>query len=116
MGTLAVWRVTHLLHAELGPWNIIERMRLWFGSRWRIRLFDCFYCLSLWVAIPAGWLLGSSATERVFLWLACSGGAVLLERITHRPKAETPAVYLEDKEDELLRSNNESGVEHGKEH
>lgn len=98
-----------MLHAELGPWNMIERVRLWFGGRWRIRLFDCFYCLSLWVAVPAGCVLGTNAIERIFLWLACSGGAILLERLTHRSNPEAPPMYWEDKENELLHSDIKPG-------
>lgn len=43
---------------------------------------DCFYCLSLWVALPfAAWLVGAWSA-RVVVWLALSGGAILLERMT----------------------------------
>ena len=54
LGILAVWRVTHLLQAEDGPWDMVVRFRLWLADGFWGRLLDCFYCLSIWVAL-AGW-------------------------------------------------------------
>ena len=45
-------------------------------------LMDCFYCLSLWMAVPVAWAIGAGVTERVLMWLAFSGGAILVERIS----------------------------------
>ena len=100
IAVLAVWRVTHLLQAEDGPWDIVVRLRRAVGSGFWGKLLDCFHCLSLWVAVPAAWLLGSEWKERVFLWLAFSGGAILLEQLTRREPASPPAIYYEDKENE----------------
>ena len=79
LGVLAVWRVTHLVHAEHGPWGILARSRaaaarLGFGE-----VFACFYCLSLWTAAPAAFWLASSWPARVVAWLALSAGAILIE-------------------------------------
>jgi hypothetical protein len=82
LGVLAVWRVTHLLNAEDGPWDLVVRLRQRVGDGFFGRLLDCFYCLSLWVAAPFAVLLGGAASEVVLLWLAMSGGAALLERAT----------------------------------
>jgi len=49
---LAVWRITHLLTAEDGPWNIIAWLRRKTGSSILGNLLDCFYCLSIWTSIP----------------------------------------------------------------
>ena len=99
LGILAVWRVTHLLNAEDGPWDLLVRMRRLAGQGFFGRLLDCFYCLSLWVAIPFAWLLATDWKELLFLWLAFSGGAILLERLT-RPKWPEPALeYNEDAEE-----------------
>jgi hypothetical protein len=43
---------------------------------------DCFYCLSLWIAAPVAGVIGATPTERVLLWLAASGGAILVERFS----------------------------------
>jgi hypothetical protein len=49
---LAVWRVTHLLHAESGPWDVFGAVRRGASRIGAGAVFDCFYCLSLWVALP----------------------------------------------------------------
>ena len=79
LGVLSVWRITHLFQAEDGPWNLLVKFRRLFGDGIVGSLLDCFYCLSLWVAIPFAWWLGESWKERVLLWLALSGAAILLE-------------------------------------
>ncbi|MBF6594535.1 MAG: DUF1360 domain-containing protein [Thermaceae bacterium] len=84
LGTLAVWRVTHLLQAEDGPWNLGLRLRQAAESGFWGQLLDCFYCLSLWVAVPVSLLLAPGWREGVLLWLGLSGGAILLQRLSHR--------------------------------
>lgn len=107
MGILAVWRVTHLLHAEDGPWDLIVRLRQWAGNGFRGKFLDCFQCLSLWISFPVAWWIAADWAERILLWLALSGGAILLnEAAGHRQTP--PALYFEEAEswensDELLR-------------
>jgi len=79
---LAPWRVTHFLWGEDGPWDAGVRLRRVAGGGFFGKLLDCFYCLSLWTAVPIAWWAGSRWPERVLLWLALSGGAILLERLT----------------------------------
>lgn len=85
LGVLGVWRVTHLLNAEDGPWQVFVRLRRLAGSSIWGEMLDCFYCLSLWVSAPFALLLSSNWRERSLLWLALSGGAILLERISPLP-------------------------------
>ena len=101
LGALCVWRVTHLLSAEDGPGDLLVRLRRRAGNGFWGRLLDCFYCSSLWVAIPFALLLAEGWREGLLSWLAFSAGAILLERAT----GAKPAAYLEDEEDdhELLR-------------
>lgn len=102
LGVLVTWRVTHLLHAEDGPWRMLARTRDALSRIDMLRqLFDCFYCLSLWVAAPFAFLLGDTWTERALLVPALSAGAILLERLTAEPPMPH---YVEDPEvpDELL--------------
>ncbi|HTS36407.1 MAG TPA: DUF1360 domain-containing protein [Candidatus Solibacter sp.] len=94
ISVLAVWRVTHLLTAEDGPWDIIVRIRKKIGNGFWGRLLDCFYCLSLWAAAPFAYLVGESIRERFTLWLALSAGAILLERGTSKEVGPPP--YFED--------------------
>jgi hypothetical protein len=104
LGTLAVWRITHLLRSEDGPWDLGVRMRIRAGDGFWGRLLDCFYCLSLWISAPAALLVGANWKERFFLWLALSAGAILIERITCQPSGIGPsAQYREDPENVLLR-------------
>jgi hypothetical protein len=81
LGVLGVWRMTHLLSAEDGPWEAFVRLRRFAGSSIWGEMLDCFYCLSLWVSAPFALLLASTWREALLLWLALSGGAILLERI-----------------------------------
>ena len=96
VGVLCTWRVTHLLQAEDGPGDVGVRLRKLAGEGFWGRLLDCFYCLSLWLAVPFALLLGATGVERVLLWLAFSAGAILLERGT--AGMESRATYREDEE------------------
>ncbi|HEX4453356.1 MAG TPA: DUF1360 domain-containing protein [Kofleriaceae bacterium] len=93
VGILVTWRVTHLLHAEDGPWNALVRLRRLVRAVGG-KLFDCFYCLSLWVAAPFALALGESWEERGLLIPALSAAAILVERVTSPPMPN----YVEDSE------------------
>jgi hypothetical protein len=84
LGILATWRVTHFLQAEDGPGDIVVRVRARLGDGHLGKLLDCFYCLSVWVAVPLAVWIGQRWDEKVLLVLGFSGGAILLERATDR--------------------------------
>jgi hypothetical protein len=94
LGALAVWRVTHLLHAEDGPGDLIAKIRAVAGRGLMGKAMDCFYCLSVWVAASIAGLLSEVWGERVLLWPALSGAAILLERLTSR--SQPRAAFIED--------------------
>ena len=96
LATLCVWRITHLLQAEDGPWDLVVRLRRAAGDGFFGKLLDCFYCLSLWISAPFAWGFGASWRERLLLWPALSAVAIFLERLTARPTP--PAPFIEDKE------------------
>ena len=96
LGSLAVWRLTHLLHAENGPWEILARLRGRLGASFWGQLVSCFYCLSLWVSAPVAYWLGHGWSQGAFLWLGMSAAAILLERVTSR--MASAALYYEDEE------------------
>jgi hypothetical protein len=100
LGILSVWRITHLLHAEDGPWDVVVRLRRRAGAGFWGQLLDCFYCLSAWIAAPFAICLGEKLGERILLWPALSAGAILLERVTDRGHGQPPALFVEDREDE----------------
>lgn len=114
VGVLAVWRLTHLLWNEDGPGDVFVKLRRLAGRSFAGRLLDCFYCLSLWVALPFAYFLADGWADRALLWLGLSGGAILLERAT-APTAPPPPAALwheeplpanpqeEEREDVLLR-------------
>jgi hypothetical protein len=96
LSALAVWRVTHLVAEEDGPWDLIARMRAWLGSGVLGKLMDCFYCLSLWVALPLAVLTSNGWLGIAVHWLALSGAACLLEKATTRPAPDIPRLeYIE---------------------
>jgi hypothetical protein len=110
LGTLAVWRVTHLLQAEDGPGDVVVHLRRRAGTGFWGQLLDCFYCLSVWIAAPFAIYLGKTWSRKVLLWLALSAGAILLERATDRKQVEAQALYIEESEDEyVLRQKADSG-------
>lgn len=95
LAIVAVWRVTHLLHAEDGPFRIFERGR---DALRRISFsgaVDCFYCLSIWVAIPFAVPFSHSVSEAGTVVLALSGLAILLNRIA-APATEPAAAFFEE--------------------
>ena len=106
LGVLVVWRLTHLLQAEDGPWDLVVRLRRKVGNGFWGQLQDCFYCLSLWVALPFALLLGETLREQLLLWPALSTGAIFLERLMPREGSSAPAHYIEHEEDEhgMLRT------------
>jgi hypothetical protein len=110
LGALAVWRVTHLLYAEEGPFDVLVWLRRMGG-----RLFACFYCLSVWVAAPFALLLGESWRERLLLVPALSAAAIVIERLSERAEAPPAAFYEEDEEapDGVLRKETGDSGEDG---
>lgn len=101
LGILTVWRVTHLLNAEDGPWNLLVRLRRLAGHGFWASLLDCFYCLSLYISAPLAYVLGDGWSERLLLWPAMSAGAIILERLTASRSEQQPPVaeYHEDTEE-----------------
>jgi hypothetical protein len=85
LAMLATWRLAHLLAAEDGPGDIIVRVRAYLGSSFFGTLMDCFGCMSLWVALPLAFFVTTQPLELVVVWLALSGGAMLLERLKPEP-------------------------------
>lgn len=82
IASLSCWRVTHLLNAEDGPGDVLVHLRRVAGNGFLGKLLDCFYCLSLWIAVPFAIVISRDWREGVLLWLSISGAASLLERAT----------------------------------
>jgi hypothetical protein len=80
LAIFATWRLSHLIAYEDGPWDAIARLRRRAGAGFWGTLMDCFYCVTLWAAVPFAALLRPSLREWPILWLGLAGGACLLER------------------------------------
>jgi hypothetical protein len=85
LAILATWRVTHLLAYEDGPGDVLVKLRTHVGTGFLAQLMDCFQCLSLWVAAPLAFAVARGPLEWALVWLALSGGACVLERLTREP-------------------------------
>ena len=81
---LTVWRLTHLVSDEDGPFDMIIKFRKLFGQGFFGSLLDCFYCLSIWMAIPFAILLGNHVGDTLLYWGALSGFACLMYKATIR--------------------------------
>ncbi len=106
LSALAVWRITHLLTREDGPWKLIARLRRRLGESFWGQLMDCFKCLSMWVAIPFVFFVGGHWIEKIVAWLALSGVAILLEEQT-----TGPLILEGGASDELLRGEQTADTE-----
>jgi Protein of unknown function (DUF1360) len=91
LGSLAVWRVSHLLAEEDGPFDAVVRLRERAGPGRVGALLDCFYCLSVWVAAPVSLAVAGRRRDAPLTWLALSGAACLLERATAPAQSSTPS-------------------------
>jgi hypothetical protein len=112
LAVLAVWRITHLLVKEDGPWDLIVRLRKAVGGGLFGRLMDCFQCLTLWVAAPFTFFLTQNVLQWVVGWLAISGAACLLERAVGEPEWMVPGALHSQEggtQDGLLRPKAGSG-------
>lgn len=100
LGTLSVWRITHLLQAEDGPFDIVFFLRQKVGNGFWGQLLDCFYCLSVWIAAPFAIFIGEDLGKRILLWPAFSAGAILLERVAAHQNNKPEIQFFEESEDE----------------
>jgi hypothetical protein len=93
---LATWRVTHLLASEDGPADLIVKFRALLGQSLAGKLMDCFNCLSLWIAASAALFVTRRPIDWLFVWLAASGAACLLQRLGHEPVVMQPVSPLSE--------------------
>ena len=80
VAVLATWRVAYMLSSEDGPGDCVVRLRRALGDGFLGKLMDCFYCLSVWIALPLAFYVVNKPVDLVVVWLAISGGACVLYR------------------------------------
>lgn len=96
---LAVWRTSSLLAQEMGPFDILETLRVRVGVRYDEQgqrvgtnalsgLIVCIWCSSVWFGTAAALLYALwPAVVWLALPLALSAGAVLVDSATIRGEA-----------------------------
>jgi hypothetical protein len=96
VGVMGVW-----LAFEDGPGQLVAKLRDAIEKTFLRGLISCFYCVSLWVAIPVAILISPQWRERLLLWPALSGAAILLERLTSQQTVDpaAPPIFFEDEEE-----------------
>ena len=82
--TIVVWRLTHLISSEDGPFDLIIKIRKMAGTTFFGTLMDCFYCLSIWIGLLCACLASRDWQEIVLLALYYSGASILLEKLTNK--------------------------------
>jgi hypothetical protein len=87
--SLAVWRLTHLFALEDGPGDFVYYLRKKLGNSIFGKAMDCFYCLSIWIALPFAFFLFRDWFSIVVGCLSLSGAACLLEQFTTPGKNNT---------------------------
>jgi hypothetical protein len=83
---LAVWRITYMLQDENGPFGVFARLQAWVAKHpdkpgSLSDGFFCFYCLSIWVAIPFAVVSAKNAIGFIIGWFAISAGAIFLQKL-----------------------------------
>lgn len=86
MSMLAIWRAVRMLQDEEGPFAIFSRLQAWVYSQPDViggvyRAFTCFYCLSMWIAIPFAIYLTSNFANFIIYWLGLSAGAIIIDAL-----------------------------------
>jgi hypothetical protein len=82
--SIVVWRVTHLITAEDGPFDLILKFRKLLGNSFLGKLMDCFYCASVWVGLAAVLCISRNWVDILILTFYYSGTAVIIEKLTNR--------------------------------
>lgn len=82
IATLATWRVAALVTREEGPFQLFTHLRRWATAHGTGAAFQCLFCASVWIALPSAFFVVPVGFELIVVWLALSGGACLLDRVT----------------------------------
>lgn len=80
----AIWRITYLFSHEDGPFDIIIKLRMQLGQGFFGNLLDCFYCLSIWTAIPFAIWKADSFENFLLFWFSLSGAVCILQKIIEK--------------------------------
>ncbi len=82
---LIVWRLTHLINIEDGPYKVFFNFKVWLKKKrhnFLFEMFQCFLCLSVWVGWAIAMLEFRSHSNPFAYGIALSGAAILLQFIS----------------------------------
>lgn len=82
LAALAVWRLSHPLAPEDGPFDLVIALRIRLGDAGRV--LDCFFCVSPWVAAPMAFFVSPGRKNGWCIWLALAGAAGQMHRFSER--------------------------------
>lgn len=88
---LAIWRLSHMLTSETGPFGVFERIRYETGAHDTAcdeqrhtgsisNPLCCLWCTSVWVSAALLILTRIRGGWRVIYWLAASAAAIAVDR------------------------------------
>lgn len=86
LATLTVYRVSHMLALEDGPFDLFITWREWIGTdlqrTWIQRGFGCPACISFWAALATTILIANSYPTNfigfMLIWLGTAGATLFL--------------------------------------
>jgi hypothetical protein len=103
LASLAIWRVSHMIAHEDGPFDIFGNLReragavyyptedLWVvdesdnGKRKELGwLLTCPLCISIWIAIIPGVYMALQGENGILWWLGLSGASSFMELLINR--------------------------------
>jgi len=87
ISTLAVYRLSHMIVAEDGPFDIFLKLRSWLFEKdphsqsWIARGFNCVLCVSFWVA----WVFVPFVPiNPILTGFGLSGAALVLHKVVYK--------------------------------
>lgn len=84
IGPIVIWRMTHMMQEENGPFAVFARIRAFIASHTSDRVggvnegYNCFKCLSVWLSMLYAVGLSDSFAQWVAITFFLSGIAIFL--------------------------------------
>jgi hypothetical protein len=83
LALLGVYRLSHMIAMEEGPFDAFAELREKAGQRtWIGRGLHCPLCLSFWIALVFAVAI-TNPTNIALVWLGLAGGCLVLHRLLY---------------------------------
>ena len=83
--SFCVYRISHLLSQEDGPFNFVINFRKLFGKSQLGQLMDCFFCISIWISFILSFIFVKDTIGNILMeGFAISGAAVAIHKLTSK--------------------------------